>query len=280
MDRPRQFDKSPESEIWNAIDAFEQILKAIPDDRTALETLFDAYDQIGDKPKSLEYLVMLVQVIIEEGDTDSVPWTYDSLIRIGEGNAITNQAIKELENLMLNMGLPSPSELSNPGTSSIQGVDVSSELSMAWTLRQSDQLTEDEYSLIVKDLTENSTKHVEVPVSVQHVLYDRNFSNLEKVLAFMSTDSGIPFVHLSMFEFDRSKFSTLSAEFGVRKGAMVFEQLGKEYLVAILNPNNQELRDEVEKSIGHPCHFYLTSAQDYDSYLLRSRQAATAAEMY
>ena len=279
MDRPRQFDKSPESEIWNAIDAFEQILKAIPDDRTALETLFDAYDHIGDKSKALEYLVMLVQIIIEEGDTDSVPWTYESLIRIGEGSAIANQAIKELDNLMLNMGLPSPSELSNSGSSSTQGTDVSSELSMAWTLRQSGEVTEDEYSLIVKDLTENSAKHIEVPVSVQHVLYDRNFSNQEKVLAFMSTDSGIPFVHLSMFEFDRSKFTALSSEFAIHKGAMVFEQMGKEYLVAILNPNNPELRNEIEASIGHPCHFYLTSAQDYDSYLMRSRQAATA-EMY
>ena len=275
MERSKQFEKSPETEVRNAIDAFEQILQAMPGDRTALETLYDAYNHMGDSTSALKYLLQIADLVVEEGDTDSVPWVFDNLVRLGQGNSDTAKAINGIENMMLNMGMPSPTEMAGNSAVAQQGVDVTAELALAWTLRQANELTQDEYSTIVQDLSENSTKHIEVPVSVQHVLYDRNFRCSESVLAFMAKDTGCPIIHLPMFELDRARFRTLSSEFASRRGAMVFEQVGEDYLVALLNPFDQELRNEVSSALGNHCHFYVTSAQDYDAFLMQFRQAAS-----
>ena len=276
VERSRQFEKSPEMEVRNAIEAFEQILEAMPGDRTALETLFDAYDHLGDHEKALARLVQLADIVVEEGDTDSVPWIYEALVRAGTAHPEVKRTMGELESLMLNMGLPSPSEMAAAHHASRQGVDVSAELTLAWTLRQADELTQEEYSTIVQDLSENSTRHLDSPVSLQHVLYDRNLRCADSVLAYLSVDSGCPVVHLAMFEFDRGKFHALPAPYPSRRGAMVFERLGSDYLVALLNPYDQKLRQEVSGLLNHRCHFYLTGAQDYETFLMRSRQAPAA----
>ena len=51
--------------------AFEKILEAIPNDRLSLETLADAYAQVGDQERAQEYLLRLAQVYIEEKDEDA-----------------------------------------------------------------------------------------------------------------------------------------------------------------------------------------------------------------
>ena len=50
MDKTRPEDAGEASNVREAIAAFEQILEALPDDRLALETLLDAYAEIGDRP--------------------------------------------------------------------------------------------------------------------------------------------------------------------------------------------------------------------------------------
>ena len=272
MERPKQFDNSPESEVWNAIDAFEQILQAMPNDRTALETLYDAYDRIGDKTRSLEHLIALAALVIEEGDSDSVPWVYNGLRNHAKNNAAAADAIKQLENLMANMGLPSPAEMAPQAKSSSKGVDVSTEMTLAWTLLQANEVDQDEYSQIVKDLTENSTKNIAVPITVLHALNDRANKNVDRIVAFMSRDSGLPVVSLTTFELDRRILTILNAEFVSRQGALAFAEMGKEPLIAILNPYNEGLKEEIRKAVGHPCHFYLTNAQEYDEYVSRARQ--------
>ena len=276
MERTKQFEKSPESEVRNAIDAFEQILQAMPGDRTALETLYDAHIHIGDPQSALGYLLQIANLVVEEGDTDSVPWVFEGLVRLGHGNSDAAEAIKGIETMMLNMGMPSPTEMSGATGSAAQGVDVTAELALAWTLRQANELTQDEYSTIVQDLTENSTKNLEVPVSVQHVLFDRKFSSLDRVLAFMARDSGCPVVHLPMFELDRAKFRALDMDFVTRRGALVFEQIGDDYLVALLNPYDQDLKKAVSQNVSNRCHFFSTSARDYDAFLLQFRQMNAA----
>ncbi len=276
MQRPRQFEKSAESEVWNAIDAFEQILEAMPDDRTALETLYEAYDHIGDKTHALEYLTKLAVQIAEEGDTDSVPWVYHSLLELGAEDPEGKKALQMMETLMSNMGLPSPAEMRPSAPKSNRSVDITSEMSLAWALKEAGELTEEDYSMVVKDLTENSTKHIEVPVSVLHALQDRSFKNLGNVIAFMARDTGLPVVDLSRFELDRDKFSMLTPDFTDIKGAMVFERIGREPLVAILNPYNEALKEEVRGTFPQGrCHFYLAAAADYDEFLQKAKVRPT-----
>lgn len=275
MQRPRQFVNSAESEVWNAIDAFEQILQAMPDDRTALETLYEAYDHIGEKSKALDCLINLGSQVCEEEDTAAAGWVYHALSEQGVDTSAVRRVTTDLEAMMESRGLPSPAL--SPGRprqsgAAGKGVDVSAELEMAWALVQAGNLGQDEYSQVVKDLTENSTKTVSVPVSVLHVLHDRTSKSLGGVLTYLSRSSGMPFVNLSMYEINPDNFSLLSSEFTDRKGAVVFERIGEEPLVAILNPFHDGLKKQVEEALRTRCHFYLTEAHEYDSYVQRAKQ--------
>lgn len=275
MDRPKQFEKSQETEVWNAIAAFEEILAAMPDDRTALETLFDAYDHIGDKTQALEYLIRLANQICDDRDDGSMPWVFDSLHRVGATDENAQAASKKIKSILDEMGLPSPAD----GKSIPQGkgtqrgrIDISSEISLAWELLQAEKVTKDEYSMLVSDVTENSTKHFDVPVSILHVMHSRSFTGIPSVMTFMSEDSTLPLIELSDFEFDREAFSALPMEFSLQKGAIPFSILGEELLVAVLNPYNEELKKKVSDAARRTCHFYLVSAKDYDAYLNLARR--------
>ena len=278
VDRPKQFEKTPESEVRNAIDAFEQILQAMPEDRTALETLYEAYEHIGDRGRAVDYLVRLATQVMDEGDTSAIPWIHDALLRHTEDHADAKKLQVQIEAYLAGSGTSSPSAEKAPvREESGKGVDISGELALAWSLRQDDVLSQEEYSTIVQDVTENSTKHIDVPVTVLHAIDDRNFANLNQILAHISRDSVTPFISLSMFEFDFRKFSALPASFATQRGAMVYERMGQEVLVAVLNPYNKDLRNDVEKALGQTCHYYLVSPEDYNAFLERSVQSVPAA---
>ena len=60
-------------------------------------------------------------------------------------------------------------------------------------------------------------------------------------------------------------------------GALVFDTLGPDLLVALLNPFDQVLRSEVTALTGRVCHFYLVSAPDYDKALANIRKTMAEA---
>lgn len=271
MQKTSQFEKAPESEVWNAISAFEQILDAMPDDRTALETLFEAYEHIGDRAQALQHLLRLAKVVVEEGDTEPMAWLYSEVQRLGEGSPQAEATLQSMENLMVSMGMPSPADIAPQKRRATTKINIASEMSMAWNLLQAQVVSQADYSTIVQDLTENSTKSVTVPVTVQHVLHDRSMPNQDRVIEFLCKDCTLPFIRLADVELDPGRYNMLPAEFLERRGAIVFETMGSDALVGILNPYHYELRGEVEKALKRKCHFYLVSAEDYDASLAKIR---------
>ncbi len=279
MDKDANESDATQDEVRNAITAFEQILEAIPNDRFALETLCDAYDQIGDPAKSLEYLLRLAHAIIEESDKNAAPNVLEKLRAKKPTDAAAGKVVSELEQLV---GASKPRATAKDTRKGEpmkrKGVDITAELALAWNLTQAGVLNQADYSSVVHDLTESSTKKVDVPVSVLHVLHDRSFKNIDKVMVFLSSDSGLPILSLATFELQKDAYSLLPMEFMQHRGAIVFEQMAKDLLVAILNPYDTELRDDVKKLSGRNCHFYLVTAESYDGYLHTIRTAIQAAE--
>lgn len=267
MKRGRQFEKAAESEVWNAITAFQEILNAIPGDRTALETLFEAYDHLGDRNKALQYLMQLAEQVTGEHDTETLKWVLESLRRLGSGIEQAELLAERLERDLRDMGVVDTGQRAGRVVSGKKSVER--EMELAWRLLQAEEITQDEYSTIVQDLTENSTKNIEVPVTVLHVLNDRAFKSLQRVLVFLSRESGVPVISLADFELNRAAVTLLPGTFRQQRGALPFDLIGEEVMIAVLNPCNAELRGEVEKTIGRPCHFFLVESLDYDAALMR-----------
>ena len=267
MDKTRPEDAGEASNVREAIAAFEQILEALPDDRLALETLLDAYAEIGDRPKALEYLLRLARVVADEADADAAPKVLDRLRELGA----ENPAAVELAERLARLAAPATPAAAEPVRR--RAVDISPELALAWNLAQAGELSQEDYAAIAHDLSENSTRTVVVPVTVQHVLYDRGFKQIDKILQFMSTNSGLPIIPLGQFDVPKEAYSLLPMDFMMRRAAIVYELMDSDALVAVLNPYDTELRDEVRRVTGRPCHFFLTTALAYDACLDRVRKA-------
>ena len=184
-----------EAELRSAIVAFEQILDAEPNDRLALETLSDAYERSGDKARAQGFLIRLADVVANENDSRSAAEIFERLRPFASSPEI-QQAQQRLQDILNRATLvaaraPPPVRRSN---------DITREVSLAWDLLQAGEISQEDYAIVVQDLSENSTKNLDVPVTVLHALQDRNFKNIERVLAFLARTGGKPLISLSHFE--------------------------------------------------------------------------------
>jgi hypothetical protein len=256
-----------ESEVWNAIAAFERILEAMPNDRVALETLSDAYEQIGQSSRAVEYMLRLGQTILDENDADGAPKVMERLRRVRHDDPAVVEMISLLQDLHGEAPAHPDEAEGEHADAKRRTVDITSELALAWNLLQAGELSQDQYSSVVHDLSESSTQKQDTPVTVLHMLQGRGFANLEKVVAFLSKDSHTPVLNLSSFELQKKAVSLLSDETMTKRGAIVFELMGNDALVAVLNPYDKALREHVKGETSRQCHYYLVTPSDYDRTL-------------
>lgn len=284
-----------ENQIWNAIAAFEQIVETIPDDRVSLEALSHAYEQVGDLSRAREYLIRLADVIVEEKDREAAALLRERMNNHADDNKVRD-AIQRLDTLLAAGKTarefeisPEPDEKAAPRAvdgeakrkneeTERRGAHVAAELAFAWSLFEAKQLTQEEYAQIAQDLSEVSTSHTPVTISVLHALHDRTQRNLDIIIAYASRESGTPVIPLSLFDVQASNFQLLPQEFVIRYGAMVFDMMSKDALVVLLNPFNRNLREDVEKLCGKRCHFFLTTPADFDAIIEKMTKPEKAAE--
>jgi hypothetical protein len=273
-----------ESEVWSAIAAFEQILEAIPNDRTSLATLAHAYEQIGDLARAKDYTVRLADIVLGEADHQEAKNILPKLALYAVGDAAAEEALKRLQAFVETAGdVPgdapraegkekdkkeSRAVVQSPAAkataSGRTSFNIANELPLAWNLLKANELTQEEYSNVVQDLTELFSTDAAVTVSVLHVLHDRSFKNLPKVLARLAKDCGTPIIAISNFELQPEAFSLLPLDFIVKRGVVLFDFFGDAALAVILNPYDKELMKDVEHIAGRKCFFYLTPPAEFD----------------
>lgn len=264
------------SQVRDAISAFEQILDAVPNDRLALQTLFEAYEDVGDTARALEYLVRLGNTIADDGDAAAAAPIIPKLRTLGREDAEAKKTLDRLDRLQPPDQKAAPVAAKKHEMPKRKMVDITSELTLAWNLVKANEITQEDYANIVHDLSESSSKNVEVPVSVLHVLHDRSFKGQDRILNWISADTKLPILSLGSFEMQKEAYSLLPLDLMMHRGAIVFDLMGPDALVAILNPYDSDLREEVKRTAGRNCHFFLVTAESYDAYLETIRRAVRA----
>jgi len=283
-----------EAEILEAINAFESILDAMPNDRSSLETLAHAYAHIGDEVKSREYLLRLGHVIVEERDLPSARNLLEQLQILTPDSDVTMltgrlelllsgeaPAAGATETLSLDRPIDGSSPtVAPPAYKPKLEFSISDELVVAWNLVEAELMTMDEYSSVAHDLAEMASQNTLMTVSVFHALEARSSNQLERYLARVSTDSSAPLIALDCYDVPLEVGALLPEDFMVRHGVMVFSLMGKEALVVMMNPYNKECLSEVSKIIGRPCHPFMAIPASFDLILsqLRTMMAAAATE--
>jgi hypothetical protein len=268
-----------DSSLADSIAMLEQILEVMPQDMDALKALYTALRQGGMTGKSFGYLGRMVDVVSGGGaGADDLTFVLQEL----EGFEVSrpSEVSGYLSRLSALAGSASHAAASSPGGESLLSdaetgdADVGEELALAWQLYEEGQLSQEEYSCVLHDLTEISSKELDVPASVLHVLSDRGFTQINRVINHMSSRSGVPCITLANFELIDRVAEVLPMEFAVHEGALPFAFFGDDLLVAVLNPFNSKLVDKVERVGGCRCRTYLVAPEDYDASLDRLRSLA------
>lgn len=263
-----------EAEIWNAIAYFEKIIEALPNDRLSLATLADAYEKVGDHTRSKQYTLRLAEVICDEGDEDNAEDLLSKIKAFDQNDPEVKATVKRLENLkpekVMAVVMDDQDLLSRRST------NIAGEISMAWNLLQANKINQEDYSRIVHDLSENSARSLDVPVSTLHVLHDMNHPGLNEILSFLATSCGTPVICLANFELSPEAAKLLPTEFYTKRGALFFDLMGNDVLTAILNPYDTKLIQDLEDLTGKTCHCFLTTPADFDGALAKLKNTPAA----
>jgi hypothetical protein len=262
----------PEGELADSIAMLEQILEVMPQDLMALKALYKAYSQCDRRDQAFDYLSTLVDVACSNNDGEAAAFIAAELAEYEEDHP--SKAALLLERVNAVAGKSESPASAEPEKGAATEAEISEELALAWNLYEDNQLSQEEYSSVVHDLTEVSSKELNVPVSVLHVLTDRGFNQINRIMNYLSTRSGVPCISLLNFELTEQVVEILPLELSIRDGALPFAMFGNDLLIAVLNPFNHVLVDKVEKAGGHRCHTYLVSAEEYDMALGKLRALA------
>ncbi len=261
----------PREELEQTAAMLEQILEVMPEDLTTLRALYEMSLKLERSEKAFETLTRLDDLARSSQDGETIAFVLNQYASIAEDSPEMKGRMDRLTELQ--SVLAPAADDSSAATSSGMGGTLESEMALAWDLFQDEQLVQEEYSSVLHDLTEMSSKDMGVPVTVLHILHDRQFSRFERLMSHLCQKSEVPIMALSRFEENEDIHQALPIDFMSRNGAMPFAEVGDELLLAVLNPFDRGVVTRAEELSGKRCHPYLVTPGEYDQRLGKIKQA-------
>lgn len=248
----------------------EQILEVMPEDLTTLRALYETSLKLELPEKAFASLTRLDDLSRSTQNSDMIDFVLNQYAGIAEDSTEIQGRINRLQEVQNMIAPAAITRAAAPGA----GGNLEAEMALAWDLFQDDQLVQEEYSSVLHDLTEMSANKMGVPVTVLHILHDRQFSRFERLMTHLCQKSDVPIIDLSRIEEDNELAQTLPLDFICRHGALPFAQVGGDLLLAVLNPFDRNLMKRAEELSGRRCHPYLVTPVDYDQRLGKIKAAA------
>ncbi len=265
---------NPKDELQQTVAMLEQILEVMPDDLFTLRALYETSLKLEQPDKAFECLKRLDDGARAAQNAEMIAFVLNQYASIVDDMPEVQKRIDRLTELQAVADLMSPAAPMPPPSGRKGGIE--SEMALAWELFQDEQLSQEEYSNVLHDLTEMSSGNMNTPVTVLHILHDRNFSRFDRLMTHLCVKSGVPIIALSQFDEQEELRTVLPLDFISHYGALPFSRVGGELLLAVLNPLDNELLDRAAEEAGCRCHAYLVSPQEYDQRLAQIKKALAA----
>ena len=257
-------------ELQQSATMLEQILEVMPDDIFTLRALYETSLKLEMPEKAFDVLKRLDDAARAANNSENIAFVINQYESVVDEMPEVQKRIDRLIELKMVADLMGTAEPAKPVSGS-KGIE--SEMTLAWELFQDEQLSQEEYSNVVHDLAEMSSGNLSVPVTVLHILHDRNFSRFDRLMTHLCQKSGVPVIALSQFDEAEELREVLPLDFISRHGALPFGEVGGELLLAVLNPLDKTLLDRAGEIAGRRCHAYLVSPQEYDQRLAQIKKA-------
>ncbi len=101
------------------------------------------------------------------------------------------------------------------------------------------------------------------PYSALRCLSELSKDSVESALTWISKDSGVPLLPLLQFQPQKEAVNVLPLEMTQHDRALAFDFLDEAVLVAILNPYDTDLLEQIRQLTGRECLFYLVNPRDF-----------------
>ena len=268
---------------------FEKMLQLMPDDRTTLEFLCVAYEQIDEKEKQRKALCSLVGVLLKEKDLESAdriaerlaeyhtPDAQAAVLRVRAAHAqaaprpspaqAATAAIPEAAHVPSSETPTADAAVAAPSRDAYVHLALKAQGELINLLAQRHVIDEG----FVPTLRQRLAELAEAPgcflISALAILEKENTAIAEDVAAYLADTAGTPPIPLEAFDL-QGEFPRMLPELMVRiRGVMPFAKLGDTLLVAVLDPLDTTLKQEIETALNQPCRFYLAHPRTMEEIL-------------
>ncbi len=249
---------------------FEQMLQIMPEDRTTLEFLVVAYDQLGRHADGQKSLVSLAKILIKDRDLEALEGLLPRL------EASDNAEARALALKVRTMVAPEPDltpetprEMTpEERVSMVSRKAIEAELSLVDSLAADGLVDADEAKHVREQIGASPTDGRVFLISALQILEKENPRLSEKCIAHLADAFGTPPVPLAAFDIPRDLVSKFSSATLRIRGAVPFATLGAHALVAVLNPSDEALKAELSAVMA--CRFYLADAASVEAALAKA----------
>lgn len=274
------------------ISLFEGILQSSPDDQMALEALAAAYQQAGNELRARSTLLRLANVILVRRDAAGAANAIEMLRPLAQSDFDALESMTALEALVKGQAVPgsvpgakAPGFKFRRGAAAAPAVPSSEppsgialnkqilkrEMQLAWDLLEAGEINQDEYSQLLDDVTQQiNGANNNRTISLLHSIVDRNIPGYDHIMEFVKKRGNCPYISLSSFDPQKCDLHGVPPNYLLRQGALPFDSIDGELLIAVLNPGDSALQEDLRKYFGVPCHFYFVSPEEYDLALVKA----------
>ncbi|WFB36576.1 hypothetical protein P3T73_02225 [Kiritimatiellota bacterium B12222] len=254
-------------ELLEAIQLLEEALPDIKDPVGIYLTLFDVFSEMENMTEAGQCLVEAAQRVDLESHADLIYFLYAQLELFAQLSPDAQAAYERLGEFISEDDGTLNANTTYLDQRKLYQVDLVPEILLTNHLHRSRIITDPEYQICLQELCQLSANAPSGPQSCLSALDTYELPHALKAVEFLAHDAATPFINLELINIDPLFFEQLSPEFCIRRGACVFGEVGGEPLVAILNPFNLQLKEDVARLLDSTPHFYLTSSAAYLSYL-------------
>lgn len=275
------------------ISLFEGILQSSPDDQMALEALAAAYQQAGNELRARSTLLRLANVILVRRDAAGAANAIEMLRPLAQSDFDALESMTALEALVKGQAVPgsapgaqapgfkfrrgaAAAASAAPASGPPSGIALNKqilkrEMQLAWDLLEATEINQDEYSQLLDDVTQQiNGANNNRTISLLHSIVDRNIPGFDHIMEFIKKHGNCPYISLASFDTQKCDLHGVPPNYLIRQGALPFDSIDGELLVAILNPTDTTLQEDLRKYLGVPCHFYFVSPEEYDLALVKT----------
>ena len=262
--------------LQQAIAYFDEMLRNMPRDRTALEFLAVAYGQVGDEQRRRRTTVALADVLLAEGDLKSAGELRPTLREIGGPDALA--AVRRID---VRLGSPTTARPSSaaPSAALSEGevfAAVKSELELLRTLRSGNVISSATSDMAEKALFDMLSDRGQPLVSALAVIEREDPEECERAIAALADSTESPPIPLESYAVDADLVRLLPERIVFLRGVLPFARLADTVLVALLNPSDRALQREISDLAGSPCQYFTALPSAMEKVLAELRPERSA----